>query len=136
VFNAKNLLSKEESKEKTITSTSLIENKTTALVDSNKLSENFLPDTIIPEQIQTTNSKTDIEIKRYFIVENSFLNKDLALKRVEVLKNEGYNSSIAGTTRQGLFIVVYNEYPNKEEANIALQYFRKNVNKDAWLYIK
>lgn len=76
------------------------------------------------------------QTKRYFVVDNIFRKEELAIKRVEKLKSEGFNSEIAGQTRQGMHIVVYNGFADKQLAEQELSKIRQNVNKDAWLYIK
>lgn len=89
----------------------------------------------ITEEIKVLEEKSNLR-KKYYVVDNIFRNEDLAQRRVETLKQEGFNSEIAGQTRQGLHIVVYNGFADKQLAEQELSKIRQNVNKDAWMYIK
>lgn len=91
--------------------------------------------TEINQEIKTSEAKSDSR-KKYFVVDNIFRNEELAIKRVEKLKTEGFDSEIAGQTRQGLHIVVYNGFSDKQVADKELSRIRQSTNKDAWLYIK
>lgn len=91
----------------------------------------------VKEQTQPVEIVTPKQSKiRYFVVADCYTYKDLAEQRVKNLQAEGYQSSIAGQTKQGHFIVTYGEYSDKAEAETQLKDIKKNVNKHAWLYIR
>lgn len=92
----------------------------------------------VTEQIQSEEIVTPKQSKkiRYFVVADCYTYKELAEQRVKSLQSQGYQSEIAGQTKQGHFIVSYGEYSDKTLADRQLQDIRKNVNKHAWLYIR
>jgi len=73
---------------------------------------------------------------RYFVVADCFSDLSLAEKRMKDLQSQGYNSTIAGKTKQGLHIVTYGGYSEKSQAEAQLQSVRNSVNKNTWLYSK
>ena len=73
---------------------------------------------------------------KYFIVADCFRDLQLAEKRAKDLQSQGYGSTVAGQTKQGLHIVTYGGYSDRAEAESMLKDIQKNVQKDSWLYSK
>ncbi len=115
--------------------------ETTAEITDSTAQTEDLPEEI--ESAETTEPvkesfvsvNTEMQMK-YFIVADCFSNLSLAEKRVKNLQAEGYSSSIAGQTKQGLHIVTYVGYADKDQAEAELEKIRNTVKKEAWLYIK
>ena len=57
-------------------------------------------------------------------------------KKIEQLKEEGYNPRKIGVNKYGLHEVVYASYETGEEALVAIRKIRQTSNKDAWLLVK
>lgn len=71
----------------------------------------------------------------YHIVAGAFRDKSNAQKRIQQLKEEGYQPKYIGANQYGLHQVVYQSFSNRTEALDALRTIRKE-NQDAWLLIK
>ncbi len=77
-----------------------------------------------------------IEEQKFFIVADCFRDSTLAIKRADDLLEQGYNSCIAGQTKQGLHIVAYGGYTDKSEAIKELRNIRQKKDNNAWLYAR
>lgn len=94
--------------------------------------ETTVPETTVSQPIAPTTSAPH----KYFIVADCFSDKTLAENRMKALQEQGYQSTIAGQTKQGLHIVTYGGYSDRTEAEAQLQHIRSTVNKHSWLYTK
>lgn len=74
--------------------------------------------------------------KKFHLIAGAFGQKENALKKVQQLKRKGFNAEIIGVNKWGLTQVSFESYTTREEAVKQLQILKKNVAKDAWLYIK
>ncbi len=72
---------------------------------------------------------------KYFIVAGAFSNRENANRKVENLKQDGYNALIAGQNANGLFIVAYDGFSGIQEAKNKLTEVRKQDSL-AWIYKK
>ncbi len=72
----------------------------------------------------------------YYIIAGSFKNQRNALRLVEQLKQQGYNSMLAGTNGNGMTRVAYQAFPSLTEARQVLQQIRATGNPDAWIMRK
>lgn len=73
---------------------------------------------------------------QYFIVADCFRDPVLAANRVKALQSQGYASCLAGQTKEGLHIVAYSGFADKESAQVELEKIRRTVKKESWLYVK
>jgi hypothetical protein len=107
-------------------------------IDENDTSQTMVEDqtqehiTVTPKHNQDKTSQHH----KYFIVADCFRDIQLAEKRVKDLQSQGYNSSLAGQTKQGLHIVTYGGFSEKADAENMLKEIQKDVQGDSWLYIK
>lgn len=74
--------------------------------------------------------------KKYHLIAGAFGEKANAYKKVKQLKRKGYNAEIIGVNKWGLTQVSFDSYTTREEAVKHLKSIKKNIAKDAWLYIK
>jgi len=145
---AKNIIVKNQTvtaETETLPSESILENteneENEELVsDTSIVIEPVSEDIVEVEQSDNTHKivsdvNSDIQLK-YFIVADCFSKISFAEKRVVALQTQGYNSSIAGQTKQGLHIVTYGGYADKAVAEAELEKIQKTVKKEAWLYSK
>jgi hypothetical protein len=72
----------------------------------------------------------------YHIVAGAFRIEENSHKKVNQLKQQGFNARIIGINKYGLHEVVYGSYETGQEALVALREIRKTSNKDAWLLVK
>jgi len=72
----------------------------------------------------------------FHLICGAFSQVDLANKLVERLKNEGFDSYIAGQNQSGLYRVSSSNFSNRASAVDQLQWFKANKNKSAWLLIE
>ncbi|QTE21526.1 SPOR domain-containing protein [Polaribacter cellanae] len=73
--------------------------------------------------------------KPYHVVAGAFQFVENAVKKVEQLKEKGYNAKIIGVNKWGLTQVTYNSYANKNKAINSLNRIKRTVSKDAWLLV-
>ncbi len=93
-----------------------------------------------PKTMESVTSVPTLEIipvvmSNYYIVAGCFRSMENANRFVEELKAKGFNASVNGQTDGGLNRVIYNSYPSKEEAAMALNDIRKQA-PNAWLFVK
>jgi len=107
-------------------------------VETPDTSQTIAEDQTQGQAIQATKTNEPIQSQhhKYFIVADCFRDIQLAEKRAKDLQSQGYSSSVAGKTKQGLHIVTYGGFSEKAEAENMLKDIQKNVQGDSWLYIK
>jgi hypothetical protein len=69
----------------------------------------------------------------HHIVAGAFRIKANAERKIQSLKNQGYNAAYYGTNAYGLHMVTYDRHDNAEDALIALREIKRNQSPDAWL---
>ena len=74
--------------------------------------------------------------KKFHIIAGAFGEKANANKKVKQLKRKGFNAQIIGVNKWGLTQVSFDSFATREEAVKQLKSIKKNIAKDAWLYIK
>lgn len=72
---------------------------------------------------------------KYHIIAGAFKEAKNANKKVEQLKNKGFNASIIGLNKWGLTQVSYASFNSKRDAINTMNAIRKKDNKHAWLFI-
>ncbi len=73
---------------------------------------------------------------KYHVVAGAFRIKENSEKKVNQLKDLGYNARVIGINKYGLHEVVYESFEDRLEALKALKEIRLNHNKAAWLLVK
>ncbi len=74
--------------------------------------------------------------KPYHIIAGAYRIKKNAQKKVKQLKAKGFDSTILGINKWGLFQVTYNSYSSRSEAIYNLYEIQETESIDAWFYIK
>jgi SPOR domain len=76
-----------------------------------------------------------IEHIDYFIIVESVKNRDLAQQKAKELKN-GIKTDIIvlPPTKEGNYRISYGKYSSLDEAKLAIEYIRKNIRSDAWIF--
>lgn len=69
----------------------------------------------------------------HHIVAGAFRIKANADRKIQSLKNQGYNAAYFGTNAYGLHMVTYDRHDNAEDALIALREIKRSQSPDAWL---
>ena len=72
----------------------------------------------------------------YSIIAGTFRNKSYAKRKIETLKKEGYNSTLAEINPKGMFRVAYGRFKSKNEAIKLLYFLKYTLKKDAWYLIE
>lgn len=76
------------------------------------------------------------KLKPYHIVAGAFQFAENAEKKVNELKEKGFDATIIGINKWGLTQVTFNSYSNKNEAINSLNKIKRTVSKDAWLLVE
>ncbi len=69
----------------------------------------------------------------HHIVAGAFRIKGNADRKIQSLKDQGYNAAYFGTNAYGLHMVTYDRHDNAEDALIALREIKRSQSPDAWL---
>ncbi|WP_026775560.1 HU-CCDC81 and SPOR domain-containing protein [Polaribacter sp. Hel_I_88] len=80
--------------------------------------------------------KEEKVIKPFHVVAGAFQFPENAEKKVNELKELGYEASILGVNKWGLTEVAFNSFSDKNDAINNLYKIQKSVSKDAWLLVK
>jgi len=72
----------------------------------------------------------------FHVVAGAFRVEANSDKKLNELRDLGYNARKIGTNRYGLHQVVYSSYDSRSEAQKALYSIRRNHNRDAWLLVQ
>ncbi|GAA4279468.1 HU domain-containing protein [Aquimarina mytili] len=93
---------------------------------------------LIKEEETTTDSSTEVETVsgKYHIVAGAFRIASNANKKVEQLKNQGFNARLIGVNKYGLHQVVYQSHTDRLEALKALRKIKKEQSSRAWLFVE
>jgi len=73
--------------------------------------------------------------KKYFIISGAFRNKNNAERKTNELKASGYKAEIIGKNKRGLWMVAYEGFASKEEANKKLINIKQKQS-SAWIFTK
>ncbi|MCH3881366.1 MULTISPECIES: HU domain-containing protein [Tenacibaculum] len=74
--------------------------------------------------------------KNFHVVAGAFEFPENAEKKVNELKEKGFNAAIIGKNKWGLTQVTFNSFSSKNEAINSLYRIQKTVSKDAWLLVE
>ncbi len=74
--------------------------------------------------------------KKYHLIAGAFSEKANAAKKIKQLQKRGFNARVIGINKWGLTQVSFESYGTREEAVKQLQIIKRNIDKEAWLYIK
>ncbi len=74
--------------------------------------------------------------KKYHVVAGAFQFPENAKRKVDQLKEQGYNARILGVNKWGLMEVAFNSFADRNDAINNLYKIQDTVSKDAWLLIK
>tara|TARA_R110002072_G_scaffold216577_2_gene373908 strand:+ start:1337 stop:2293 length:957 start_codon:yes stop_codon:yes gene_type:complete len=81
-------------------------------------------------------AKEEKVIKPFHVVAGAFQFPENAEKKVNELKELGYEASILGVNKWGLTEVAFNSFSSRNDAINNLYKIQKTVSKDAWLLVK
>lgn len=116
------------------------ENKTEQKVSEKHevLKENISQDTIATDtslQNNTVQNNQSVQNSNgnFHIISASFRIKENAGNYVQTLKQKGYDSKVFFLDDKGLYVVSYNSYASKAEADEALQKIQSTENANAWI---
>lgn len=73
---------------------------------------------------------------KYHVIAGAFRVKSNATKKVELLKNKGYEASLLGANAYGLHQVAFASFSDRTEALAQLRKIKSTENPEAWLYVK
>jgi len=91
---------------------------------------------VINSPLPTITVKTIEPAIKYHIIAGAFRSEENATKKVQQLKNKGFNSSIVGKNKWNLTQVAFQSFSSLEKANNTLATIKKETAKDAWLLVK
>lgn len=74
--------------------------------------------------------------KKYHLIAGAFAEKANAAKKIKQLQKRGFNAQVIGVNKWGLTQVSFESFSSREEAVKQLQIIKRNIDKEAWLYIK
>ncbi len=92
----------------------------------------FVIDTPLP----TITLESVEQPKNYFIIAGAFRDENNAIKKVNELKEKGFNATIVGKNKFNLTQVAFEGFSDLDKANQKLQEIKTTVLKDAWLLVK
>ncbi len=93
---------------------------------------------LIKEEEITNNSSAEAEIisGKYHVVAGAFRIASNANKKVQQLKDQGFNARLIGKNKYGLHQVVYESFTDRLEALKALRKIKKEQSSRAWLFVE
>ena len=74
--------------------------------------------------------------KNFHVVAGAFQFPENAQKKLNQLKNKGFNAAILGINKWGLTQVSFDSFHSRKEALAALITIKKEASKDAWILVK
>ncbi|TYB74236.1 SPOR domain-containing protein [Bizionia saleffrena] len=91
---------------------------------------------VISNPLPAVTLKVEKESGNYHIVAGAFRVEDNCDKKVEELKNEGFNARKIGVNKYGLHQVIYSSFSERRAAINALNAIKRSNNSSAWLLVK
>ncbi len=93
---------------------------------------------LIREEEITNNSSAEAETisGKYHVVAGAFRIASNANKKVQQLKDQGFNARLIGKNKYGLHQVVYESFTDRLEALKALRKIKKEQSSRAWLFVE
>ena len=90
----------------------------------------------IPKTLFDKNDKNELKCAHYSIIAGSFIKKVNAERKIESLKKEGYNASLAQVNPEGFFRVAYERFKSKTKAIKFFYDLKYTQNKDVWFLVE
>ena len=90
----------------------------------------------IPKTLFDKNDKNELKCAHYSIIAGSFTKKINAERKIESLKKEGYNASLAQINPNGFYRVAYERFKSKSKAIKFFYYLKYTQNKDVWFLVE
>ena len=91
---------------------------------------------VINSPLPTITVKTVEPAIKYYIIAGAFRSEENALKKVNQLKDKGFEASIVGKNKWNLTQVAFQSFSSLENANKILSKIKNDIAKDAWLLVK
>ncbi|TYP99871.1 sporulation related protein [Tenacibaculum adriaticum] len=92
---------------------------------------------VIDNPLPTINLNFDkVNPKEFHVIAGAFQLTENATKKVNQLKEKGYNARILGLNEWGLIQVSFESFEKRQEAKTALRTIKNSGSEDAWLLIK
>lgn len=91
---------------------------------------------VINNPLPAVTLKVNKEAGNFHIVAGAFRIEENGDKKVEELKNEGFNARKIGVNKYGLHQVIYSSYTERRDAINALNAIKRSNNPNAWLLVK
>ena len=91
---------------------------------------------VITKPLPTLNLDISAEKLNYHVIAGAFRFPENAVKKVNLLKAEGYDARILGVNKWNLSVVSFQSYSTQKEARNVLENIQGEVEKDAWLLIQ
>lgn len=85
--------------------------------------------------VENTANSTNTVLK-FHIIGGAFNQSENAIKKVNQLKDKGYNASIVGVNKWNLTQVAFGSFATREEAQVFLRQIKATEAKDAWMLVK
>lgn len=89
----------------------------------------------VQNTVQNTDNFTSTILK-FHIIAGAFSQSTNAIKKVNQLKDKGYNASIVGVNKWNLTQVAFGSFATREEAQVFLRQIKATEAKDAWILVK
>ncbi len=91
---------------------------------------------VIGKPLPTLNLNLTAKKKGFHVIAGAFRFPENAVRKVEELQTEGYESKILGINKWDLSVVSYGSFSTREEAEENLFDIKNTVAKDAWLLVQ
>jgi len=91
---------------------------------------------VISNPLPAVTLKVEKEAGNYHIVAGAFRVEENCDKKVEELKNDGFNARKIGVNKYGLHQVIYSSFTERRAAINALNAIKRSNNPNAWLLVK
>lgn len=91
---------------------------------------------VISKALPTLNLTLTAKKKSFHVIAGAFRYPENAVRMVDQLKTEGYQSRILGVNKWNLSVVSFESFSTREEAEKNLFTIKNTVAKDAWLLVQ
>jgi len=91
---------------------------------------------IVSEVLPSINLNVSLDKKPYHVIAGAFRYPENAVRKVNQLKEQGYNARILGINQWGLTQVSFDSYDDRNEAINSLHRLKKTESEDVWLLVQ
>jgi len=91
---------------------------------------------VITKPLPVLDLKIVRQKKNFHVIAGAFRIPENAYRKVEQLKNDGYDARILGINKWNLNVVSFGSFSSREEAYESLIKYKNQVDRDAWLLIQ